>query len=560
VHLALTAESALLPLAYAVVFALLLAPGYAVARAIVRRYGFDRAATLVIAYAVTGVAGYIVFWCYFLKPEFGRFVSSVWIVMGVVGVGIVWRARIPRDEAIPLALTFFTGLFYLAVLYLPGAAIGASQRFFVLRPQDNIISQLFAEHLFQGADLRHFLGDFTSSDRPPLQTAVLLLVRPVLPFLTINLNVAYEIASAVAQLVWLPAAWMLCVRAGFAPKRRALVLAFMVFSGFFLYNTVYTWPKLLAAGLCIAALLFVVAPVRGNRDASLVLAGICAALALLGHGSAVFFLVPALVLATAFRRLPFARGLAWAAVAGVVLLLPWSAYQRFYDPPGDRLLKMHLAGIQNVDPRSAGVAIAQAYAHAAPGDIVRNKLANVRTALGASPLLASASEGEPATAVVRWRLHEREQVTTALGVLNLGWLVLPWWMFARSRDAAARRTVGALLTIVLASTLFWCAAMFGPGTTVTTHSAYAVEAVLFIALAAAVAALPAPFALVMLGLAVADLGVTWIAGSLEDAWRASPSFDPLMALLALAAAGAIGVLLARDGRASEPVPDALVAG
>ena len=551
VHLSLTASSVLVPLAYAVLFVLLLAPGYLAARGIVRRYGFDRAATLPIAYAVTAVAGYAVFWCYFFKPELGRAVSTAWIASAIVAIVSMRRARISREEAVPIALTFLAGLFYLAVLYLPGTTIDAAQRFFVVRPQDNIVPRLFAEHLFQGVNLRdHFLGDWQTSDRPPLQTAILLLVRPVFGWLAIDPNTGYEIGGAVAQLAWLPAAWLLCARAGFSPRQRAFVLAFMVFSGFFLYNTVYTWPKLLAAGMSITALVFAVTP-SPRRPANIVLAGVFAALALLAHGGAVFFLVPAFVLAMALRRIALSPALAWGAVAGVVLLLPWSAYQRFYEPPGDWLLKIHLAGIPNVDPRPAGVAIRQVYSETPPGVILHNKLANVETAVGVAPLLASATDGEPLGAVSLWRLREREHVPAALGVLNLGWLVLPWW-FARSGDRNARKAGGALLAIALASTLFWCLVMWGPGMTTTTHSAYALESILFVALAAAVAALPLRFASVVLALAVVDLVVTWVAGSLGDAWRVSPSLDPVMALIALATAAAMAAVLALDARTNEP--------
>ncbi|MDB5070607.1 MAG: hypothetical protein JWM87_1718 [Candidatus Eremiobacteraeota bacterium] len=551
-HLSLTAASVLVPLAYAVLFVLLLAPGYAVARAIVRRYAFDRAATLVIAYAVVAVAGYATFWAYFLRPELGRFLSAIWFGAALAAVVRVWRARISREEAVPLGLTFLAGLFYLAVLYLPGTAITAAQRFFAVRPQDNIVPQLFAEHLHWGASLRGFLGDWLTSDRPPLQSAMLLLVRPLFAYLPIDLNAAYELCGIIAQLVWLPAIWLLCVRAGFSPRQRAFVLAFTIFSGFFLYNTVYTWPKLLAAGLCIAALLFAVTSSLANRGASLVLAGVCAALALLAHGSAAFFLLPAFALAVAYRRVPFGRAPAWGAVAAVALLLPWSAYQRFYDPPGDRLIKMHLAGIANADPRPAAVAIGQAYAHAPFGDVARNKLANLQAVLGTAPLLGSAIEGEPPTAVNLLRVIEREEIPFALGALFLGLPALQWWwLFGRGGLDAERRNAGALLAIALASTVFWCLAMWGPGTTVTTHSAYAVEAILFVALAAAVAGLRLPFALAFFGLAVADLVVTWIVGSLGDAWRVSPSLDPLMILIALAAAAATGLLLARDGSAVE---------
>jgi hypothetical protein len=54
---------------------------------------------------------------------------------------------------------------------------------------------------------------------------------------------------------------------------------------------------------------------------------------------------------------------AWAPAALVFLLLvaPWIAYQRYYDPPGNRLLKWHLAGVVPIDNRSFGAALVDQY-------------------------------------------------------------------------------------------------------------------------------------------------------------------------------------------------------
>jgi hypothetical protein len=546
-HIATTPGSVGVLLLYVAAFIALLAPGYALAQVLVGRFNLERAATLPIAYVVGSLAGYAAFWCYLFSPGLGRVVSIAWAVAALLAIRRVWRTGLPHEEAVPLALTFAAGLFYLAVLYIPTTAIGAGQRFFVLRPPDNVLPQMFAEKLYHGEDARHLVGDWLSSDRPPLQTGIQLLVRPFFPFGAHAVDLAYEVAGVVAQLAWLPAAWLLCTRLGFSARQRAFALAFAIGSGFCLYNTVYTWPKLLAAGLGVAALVFALPRPRENRDASLILAGVCAALALLAHGSAVFFIVPAVVLIAAARRLPLRRGLAFGALAGAMLLLPWSAYQRFYDPPGDRLLKMHLAGINDVDPRPAGAAIAQAYARTPFDSIVRNKIGNVETAAGAAPLMGAAIADEPLTTIGVWRLREREHVTAALGVANLGWLALAWWWLRPARRDA-RGGVTALVGIALAATAFWCVALWGPGATVTTHSAYAIDLVLLVALGAALAELPPWLTLVVLGLECCDLAVTWIAGSLPDAWRVAPLVDPLMALVAPAAAAAAGIVLAGEIR------------
>jgi hypothetical protein len=542
---------------YAVLFTLTLAPAYLAARYIALRWQFERAAIPVLAYVVVALAGYTVFWCHFLRPELGRAVALLWLLSAIFAVPALWRARIPRPELVPVALTFVVGLLYLAVLYLPGSTIGAHQRFFAFRPQDNLIPQLFAEHIFWGANLHDgFLGDWLTSDRPPLQSGIMLLTRLVFPYLGVGLNVAYEIVGIIAQLAWIAATWFLCARAGVPARARSLILAFMIFSGFFLYNTVYTWPKLLSAGFALAALLFALesGPVRLAR---IVAAGACGALALLSHGSAVLFLVPAFAVAFAARRLASARTFAWAAAAGIVLLLPWIAYVRFVDPPGDRLLKMHLAGVQSVDPRPASSLIASAYASTPASVIAANKLANVRTALGDAPLSGAAVRDETPDPLDRWRVREREHVPAALGVLNVGWLVLPWLWMRRAMDRSSRSFIAALLVVVLASIVFWCAVMWGPATTVTTHSAYTVEMLLFVALALGISFLPRPLPAIVLGAAILELTVTWIVGASADAARTLPGLDPGMASIALAAATLTGALLVADARdAPSPAPEA----
>ncbi len=553
--------SLLAPWALAVELVALLAPAYALARVVVRRARFDAAATPVVAYAIAAVAGYAAFWCYLAKPELGRAVSVVWIVSAIFAVRAIWRRGVVRAEVVPLALTFAAGLFYLGALGVAGGTLDAAHRFFVQRPGDNVLPQTFAELLYQGADPRHRFGDWLSSDRPPLQAGMLLLVRPLFWIARLRDARGYEVGGILAQLAWIPATWLLCARARFTAGTRAYVLALTIFSGFALYNTDYTWPKLLAAAFCFAALTFALPEPGTDRFASFLLAGACAALALLAHSGAVLFLLPALVVLLGTRRLPFSRGLAAGCAAAAVLLLPWAGYQHFYDPPGDRLLKMHLGRDFAIDSRPATAAIAEAYAHTPLGAVIANKIANVRTAVGGTPELGSAIIDEPDEALDRWRVREREGVTAALGVVNVGWLALIWWWLRpppAAPAAAMRRTAAALLGLTAATTAFWCLVMFGPNATVTTNEAYAAELALFVALGAALAQLPRTARLALFALACADLVVTWIAGSLGDASRRWPSVDPFMVLLAFGGAAGTLALLRYAARAGD-APGAPVA-
>jgi len=78
----------------------------------------------------------------------------------------------------------------------------------------------------------------------------------------------------------------------------------------------------------------------------LLLAGAFLGCGMLAHSGIVFTLVPfaiVVLLSGGSGRASPRRRL--AAGAGGVLILSWSAYQRFIDPPGNRLMKWHLAGV-----------------------------------------------------------------------------------------------------------------------------------------------------------------------------------------------------------------------
>ena len=52
-----------------------------------------------------------------------------------------------------------------------------------------------------------------------------------------------------------------------------------------------------------------------------------------------------------------------------VVLLPWVLYQKVYDPPGNRLLKWHIAGVIDVDSRGFLEALYQSYKNT---DVIEN--------------------------------------------------------------------------------------------------------------------------------------------------------------------------------------------
>jgi hypothetical protein len=52
--------------------------------------------------------------------------------------------------------------------------------------------------------------------------------------------------------------------------------------------------------------------------------------------------------------------------------------QKAHDPPGDQLLKWHLAGVENVDLRSFPAVLVTAYSNVSSKKIASNKLADFK--------------------------------------------------------------------------------------------------------------------------------------------------------------------------------------
>jgi hypothetical protein len=69
----------------------------------------------------------------------------------------------------------------------------------------------------------------------------------------------------------------------------------------------------------------------------------------------------------------------------LVLVLPWTAYQHYGDPPGNRVVKWALAGVTKIDSRGTADAIVHAYGEAGLGGSFENKLQNFLTMAGGGP-------------------------------------------------------------------------------------------------------------------------------------------------------------------------------
>jgi len=188
-------------------------------------------------------------------------------------------------------------------------------------------------------------------------------------------------------------------------------------------------------------------------------------------------------------------------------------FQRFVDPPGNRLLKWQFAGVTKVDSRGFMQTLVTQYQALSVPQLLSNKWANVE-ALVASPLVWRTLAPEPA-----WRtgflglarLAALNDLLPAAGLLLLGVAALAFTSSRRALAPAAPLGVVCGIAIAVWVILLWGTAYNGI-TAINHQGAYAVV-VLFIALCAlAVTCLPWPAATLLLAGDAAWFAVSWVPG------------------------------------------------
>ncbi len=470
------------------------APGVAATLLAVRSGVRNVPVLLGIGLAGSGVAAMLTFWVYYLVPRAGGLCAYA-VLFGSIAV-MVWTRRsvsrhrdLLRRLSLPLGLWALASLFIIFFGYLHGgteyALVPPSFRF-AMQPSlftgDHFIPLYFSDWMFAGSagSPPDFFG-WLFSDRPPLQTGYVLTQRI---FGWDATGTHYMALGVGLQQFWIVGMWALLTAARVSSRTRSLAIVATLVSDVALVNGFFVWPKLLAASFVLAALALLVAPGESplrRQPLTIVLLGALAGLTFLSHGTGVFGLIPVAAVAL-WRGLPNWRWLCAAAMAMLVLVLPWMAFQHFENPPGDRLLKWSLAGVVEIDERGAVETIVDEYRRVGVGGALENKLQNFLTMVGGSPFDRPAQEGEPfgnvvtelgdmvsATAEGRFALavsKAREirywHLLWTLGILILALpLIVAGRLRGQWREGADWRFARFCLMVCGVGTLAWGLLMFG---------------------------------------------------------------------------------------------------
>jgi hypothetical protein len=523
----------------------------------------------------SALVAYVVFWPYLVSARFGKAIS-LFVALGTVAV-IVREFLARRIEIVRLRelgvcalLMTLVAIAYSAIGHLyhysSDPVIQAQQRFVDL-PPDNFIPYVFAGRLYHSVPVRPWLfGEWKSSDRPPLAVGATLFQIPL--WKEQQRVIHYQNLGVFLQSMWIAALWIVLKSAQVPRRVIAVTCAFCVASPAFLLFTFFIWPKFLAAGLFIICLYFLRVVQRETTKCTsfdIAFAGTALALGFLSHPGVAFTAIGLAVFLLIRRTLPpFQRSL-----GGVVLLLvlvaPWILYQKFYDPPGDRLIKWHLAGVREIDSRSFPRALMDAYTTTPPRQIIQAKISNFETLWGRGPI-GSASHmlvqknGLDAKQLLAEYVNSNFfYVLQATGVLNAGFLVLlflPMYLKKIKQNAALDGAI-SLLVLSLLSLIVWCLMMFGPSGTLLHEGSLATFILLDVALAAILTIIAPKLSYVLLALQIFLLFPLYVVARPFLAGGGAAvrkGADQAMAIVTFASLGILALLAWRFVSCERPRP------
>jgi hypothetical protein len=539
--------------------ALLGAPGVAAAIFVTGRGARNVPLRLGIALAASGVTAFLSFWAYYADPVVGQ--TWDFLLLGGSGLLVAWTWREGRLDraalaplAVPLGLWVVGCCFVVFLGFLHGGVENAipmsALRFSGQLPSDNDIPRYFTEwfatHGHQNPPPL-YPPDWLMSDRPPLQVGYALSQRA---FMSTEHGLHYEILCVGVQSLWIVAMWAVLVAARLRPLTRSLAMIAAMFSDVALLHGFFVWPKLIAAAFLLAALAIVISPAwsRDRHDFRVgMLIGALLALSLLAHGSSVFGIIPLALLAI-WRGLPDRRWLAAAAVGLLALMIPWTAYQHYADPPGNRLLKWQLAGDTKLDSKGTLAAIEDGYGEAGLDGTIDYKSENLGEIVGwprgkddVEAFVDDLEAGKPGLAAAAIRDVRFFSLLPFLGILLIA---VPAMLLGRKR---ANREEGEWRFALLCFALFglaclaWGLLLFGtPDSRATIHVGSL--AVPLLGVVGCVAGLRSVFPRLAIGLVA--FNVVCVLALYTPSLTPPPgsSYSPITALLTLISMAGFGLL------------------
>lgn len=494
---------------------------------------------LYIGSLVFGLAfNYLLFFLYARSFRLGHLTSIIFTFGGLLLVPIVINWLRNQKKLIPIVSKYFflplfvIGLLTIAYGYLFYGCNGNSYAIdqwgeiqnpafchVAKLPIDNALPFIYGENVLKDR-ASTLVIDWSIADRPPLQIGAAL---PILDFTqgsVVHIRYGlYTLLSIFLQLSWVGVMWGI-LHTLF--KKRLHIWGSLIAlstTGFLYLNSVFVWPKLLAASLFVFAVCLLLFTEKKEKTLLsyryLPMAAAAAALSLLSHTGVLFTLFAVIPLVLYDVRKHSLLKPAWlkrvgiAALLAVVLLLPWQIAKSQLITH-DRLVKWHFAGVVPAeDPRGTLETIVQEYKKLPLNTWVANKKANFEILVtgGVHATCSSAlSDTFDDCNMSAWRDRVFFSSFYSLEWFAAGFLVLIWQAFKRTLDKLDKE----LLLIFGSYLVIWSLLMFLPGSTVLHQGSYASMLLLLVLLIKKLALLPDYLFVTFVGLQVSIFALAWL--------------------------------------------------
>jgi hypothetical protein len=199
-----------------------------------------------------GVSGALAFGFWFYDINWGK----GWTIISLAfSLGFIFYEGAKLKTIVrPILIALAVSVLYISVVAdrhgLVDANTMVAHRYWV--SVDNKIPQIFADALIAGREKLkpNLVGDWLSSDRPPLLVGIML---SSFPFATGALKNTLALTLGIAaNIMWIFGLWSFLSAAGASRRSVSYVIIVVALTGAVFLNTIYVWPKFLAATYVLA--------------------------------------------------------------------------------------------------------------------------------------------------------------------------------------------------------------------------------------------------------------------------------------------------------------------
>jgi hypothetical protein len=387
--------------------------------------------------------------CHF-SPVIARAFARVWLLSGLImaaarvrqGAAKAWR---PGYSCLLIAalLTLFQACFVFSFRTVSPLYVANYLFYPASWSTDNQIPIYVAQFMAQGTPLTDLpISPWKISDRTPLLSCLLFPAATLLRHFPHQVSfgaerVILQMCGSGFQNLWVLPAWMLLRRFRLGEKERVVALLLLAATPFIFYNTVYIWPKLLAATFCLIQHLYLADALRdrgwsSRRFFQIAFSGLAAGLAIMSHGAAalaVFGIYLAAIFQSPWKQwiyLPF------SGAFSALVIVPWLVWTRAVAPTTNPLPRFLLtAEFGFTGPAKGGVlqSTLHMYRSMPFSEWLRAKLVALQTLAGWDTSIAQmalAPFKDPFAGFESIRGYQFFFLLPSLGLLlvPLGWLAL----------------------------------------------------------------------------------------------------------------------------------------